>query len=60
MRKYIACVIGGLCVAMAVGVYAQQGQREAAPAAAPALDAAPVAHRLQLSVTGLPRRGESL
>ena len=28
MRKYMAYVIGGLCVAMVMGVYAQQGQRE--------------------------------
>ena len=59
MRKYMAYVVGGLCMAVAMVVYAQQGPREAAPPAA-ALDAAPVAHSLQLSVTGLPRRGESL
>ena len=58
MRKYMAYVVGGLCFTVTMVVYAQQGPREAAPAAA--LDAAPVAHRLQLSVTGLPRRGESL
>jgi len=60
MRRYMAYVIGGLCVAVTMGVSAQQGQHDAASAAPPALDAAPVAHNLQLSVTGLPRRGESL
>jgi hypothetical protein len=60
MRRSMAYVVGSLCMAVAMVVYAQQGQREAAPAAASALDAAPVVHNLQLSVTGLPRRGESL
>jgi hypothetical protein len=58
MRRYIAYVVGGLCFTVTMVVYVQQGPREAAPAAA--LDAAPVAYSLQLSVTGLPRRGESL
>lgn len=60
MRRYTAYVVGGLCVAVAMVAYAQQGQHDAAPAAAPALDTAPSAHNLQLSVTGLLRRGESL
>jgi hypothetical protein len=46
-------------MAVAMGVSAQQEQRDAAPAAPPALGEG-VAHTLQLSVTGLPRRGESL
>jgi len=59
MRRYMVYVVGGLCMAVAMGVSAQQEQRDAAPAAPPALEEG-VAHTLQLSVTGLPRRGESL
>ena len=59
MREYMAYVAGWLCLTVTMVGYAQQGPREAAPATA-ALEAAPVAHSLQMSVTGLPRRGESL
>ncbi len=59
MHRSMAYVIGGLCMAVAMGVSAQQGQHDAAPAAPPALEEG-VTHTLQLSVTGLPHRGESL
>ena len=60
MRRSMAYVVGSLCMAVAVVVYAQQGQREAAPPAASALEATPVVHHVRLSVAGLPRRGEFL
>jgi len=56
----MAYVVGSLCMAVAIVVYAQQGQREAAPPAASALEATPVVHHVRLSVAGLPRRGEFL
>ncbi len=59
MRRYMVYVVGGLCMAVAMRVSAQQGQHDAAPAVPPALEEG-VTYTLQLSVTGLPRRGESL